>query len=164
MGVVLWYKWVMSAKGTKAPTMIGNKFAEGNPNSGRPRLIEKEELEQLGIDMVEWAKAKALVGSEVEKPIPFFLGAFARERGLYSYNLRDYAKESTDESKVFSQLLNEARQIQLEYFAVNGITRKFDAVFTKYTLGNISDWTDKQTLAGDKENPLFAGVEITIRK
>jgi hypothetical protein len=128
---------------------LGNKYAVGN-KGGRPRLIELHELEEFGLELVEWTKLKVEEAeiNEMEEngkaPKAFWLGQFARERGLYGYNLRDYAKGDREENKVFSQLLEEAKSIQQEYFATYGLGNKFNPVFTKYVLGNISDWRDKQ--------------------
>lgn len=129
----------------------GNKYAVGN-KGGRPRSLELEELDQFGIDLIEWAKNKAR--KKTKKPIPFWLGEFARERGLYGYNIRDYAKGERIENKVFSQRLEEAKEIQLGFFAENGLLGKWNAIFTKFVLPNISEWRDKQTVSGDKENPI----------
>lgn len=49
------------------PRLIGNQYAKGCTTSGRPRTVipEKEELIELGKDLVQWAAAKQQKGEPI---------------------------------------------------------------------------------------------------
>lgn len=117
----------------------GNQLAKGN-EGGRPEVWTQEQLMKESQALEEW----------IQNPNSYYLGEFCVSRG-YTLNQID---EIAGKSKVFSETLKKARQMQENRIVQNSLTRKFDGNFAKFVLANRAGWKEKTEVSGDANNPL----------
>lgn len=79
----------------------------------------------------------------IEQPDSYWLGSFATANGMYRTQLNELA--SKDEG--FSEAFKIALSVQEERIAKGAIEKRFDTVFSIFTLKNVAGWRDQRDLA-----------------
>ena len=97
-----------------------------------PEFIEEE---RKALD--KWAEAK-----KETLNFNFWLGDFVVERGYHRQRLSEFAEES----KVFSDTLKKAKQIQENKIVKGALLNKFNPSMAIFALKNVADWRDKKEM------------------
>ena len=115
-----------------------NKSGEG----GRPVMYTKEFIENEADAFLEW----------MNKPRSIYFKRFAIDRGYHPQRLSEFAEQNERFSEVYTQ----AKAWQETKLVEGGLMNEFNAGFTKFVMGNVCGWVDKQEtkVSGDASNPL----------
>lgn len=100
----------------------GNQYAKGH-GKGRPKIWDDDAIENEGAALLEWIKGDN----------GLYLDSFARQRGYSRQRLYEWEKTNKD----FADILTHAREWQEEKFLTKGLTREWDATFTKYAMARV---------------------------
>lgn len=115
---------------------IGNKFAQGN-KGGRPLKIAREDLVQLGNEMV--ADFQVHLDTLEEHKNPIFIENWARRHNISDVTLRRYCEENEE----FCASYKRCKQIQKEVLIKGGLKGWFNPTAFIFTAKNITDMRDK---------------------
>lgn len=117
----------------------GNKYAVGN-KGGAPEIYSDEWIQNEAQLFREW----------LEKPDSLFFTTFATDRGYCIQRLTEFA----DRSKVFSEVLKFAKDVQQNRLVNGGLKNETNSSITKFVLANHHNYTEKSQVSGDASNPL----------
>jgi len=110
-----------------------------NPG-GRPVKYTKEVIEKEADLLEKW----------IQKEGNTYLKRFALERGYDNKRLYEFAEVNTKFSRIL-KIVHEWQEVKL---VEGGLSSVFNPGFTKFVLGNVCGWTEKQQVSGDAANPL----------
>ena len=107
---------------------------------GRPVVYTEEFINAEADALQEW-----LMNDD-----NFYFKRFALSRGYSSQRLGEFAKVN----QKFSAILDLAKEWREVRLAEGGLSGKYNAGFTKFIMGNVCGFVDKQQISGDVSNPL----------
>ena len=110
----------------------GRPKGSTKPSKYTPEFIEKE---RVALD--KWAGEK-----KTTLNVNFWLGDFAVERGYHRQRLSEFAEES----KVFSDTLKKAKQIQENKLVKVALLNKFNPAMAIFALKNVAGWRDRKEM------------------
>ena len=112
----------------------------GSEEGGRPIKWNDEAIEIEAEAFWEW----------LQRPDSIWFESFAVERGYSPDFLSRWAKINDKFSRVyvFAKGWQKSRLVQ------GGLKNQFNSGFCKFVMSNTCDWSDKQHLTGDSNNPL----------
>lgn len=114
----------------------------GCETGGRPEKYTIAFIENEADAFLEWMKHSENL----------YFKKFAIERGYHPNRLAEFAEKN----EKFSGVYERAKAWQEVKLVEGGLLSKFNAGFTKFVLGNICGWAEKQEtkMSGDEINPL----------
>lgn len=114
----------------------------GCENGGRPEKYTKAFIEKEADAFLEWMKF----------PESLYFKRFAIDRGYHPNRLAEFAEQN----EKFSGVYEKAKAWQEVRLVEGGLLSEFNAGFTKFIMGNVCGWVDKQEtkVSGDAANPL----------
>lgn len=120
----------------------GHEAYNVNGEGGRPVKYTTEFIEAEADALEEW----------MTFPTSVYFKRFAFSRGYSQQRLNEFAEVS----ERFSAILARAKEWQEIRLAEGGLNNEFNPGFTKFVMGNVCGWTDRQEtkLSGDAINPL----------
>lgn len=122
------------------PAPKGHPPYNKNGEGGRPKKYTDDFIEKEADAFEEWMTRKTSLWYE----------DFAMERGYNPSLLSEWAKKN----ERFSAVYRNAKSWQQSLLIRGGLSNKFNAGFTKFVMGNVCGWYEKQLLAGDATNPI----------
>lgn len=124
------------------PAPKNHKPYPGCENGGRPEKYTKTFIEKEADAFLEWMK----------HPESIYFKRFAIDRGYHPNRLAEFAEQN----EKFSGVYEKAKAWQEVRFVEGGLLSEFNAGFTKFVMGNICGWVEKQEtkVSGDAANPL----------
>jgi hypothetical protein len=124
------------------PAPKKHKHYNINGEGGRPLKYTKDFIEAEAAAFEDW----------MNRVDSIYFKNFALERGYHPQRLSEFAEEN----ERFSEVYKRAQAWQENKLVEGGLTNVFNAGFTKFVLGNVCGWVEKQQtqLIGDAANPL----------
>jgi len=114
----------------------------GCQNGGRPAKYTKAFIESEADAFLLWMK----------NPESIYFKRFAIDRGYHPNRLSEFAENN----EKFSGVYEKAKAWQEVRLVEGGLLSEFNAGFTKFVMGNVCGWVEKQEtkVSGDAANPL----------
>lgn len=124
------------------PAPKNHKPYPGCENGGRPEKYTKAFIESEADAFSEW----------MSHPESIYFKKFAINRGYHPNRLAEFAEQN----EKFSGVYEKAKAWQEVRFVEGGLLSEFNAGFTKFVMGNVCGWVEKQEtkVSGDAANPL----------
>jgi hypothetical protein len=114
---------------------------------GHPKVWTADKIEAIADAFEVWMK----------KDDSIYYESFCVEMGINPENLSIWAKEN----ERFAQVYAMSKVWQRAKLVSGGLVNKFNAGFTKFVLGNTSNWSDRQQVSVEESaiNKLIKGVD-----
>ncbi|MDP1609178.1 MAG: hypothetical protein Q8L98_07690 [Chlamydiales bacterium] len=124
------------------PAPKNHKPYPGCENGGRPEKYTKAFIEKEADAFLEWMKS----------PESLYFKRFAINRGYHPNRLAEFAEQN----EKFLGVYEKAKAWQEVRLVEGGLLSEFNAGFTKFIMGNVCGWVDRQEtkVSGDAANPL----------
>lgn len=124
------------------PVPKNHKPYPGCENGGRPEKYTKAFIELEADAFLEWIKHLESI----------YFKRFAIERGYHPNRLAEFAEQN----EKFSGVYEKAKAWQEVRLVEGGLLSEFNAGFTKFVMGNVCGWAEKQEtkVCGNAANPL----------
>jgi hypothetical protein len=124
------------------PAPRGHAPYAGSETGGRPPKYTSEFIEKEADAFLEW----------MQKPDSIYYKNFCLERGYLPQRLSEFAEQNEKFAEVYAR----AKAWQEGKLVEGGLINVFNPGFTKFVMGNVCGWVDKQEtkISGDAANPL----------
>lgn len=126
-----------------------NRRRSGAPKGNKNALGNSGQQPQIYTD--EWINNEAKLFREwLNKPDSLFFTTFATDRGYCIQRLTEFANRSLE----FAEVLKFAKDWQANRLVNGGLKNETNASITKFVLANHHNYTEKQQITGDSNNPV----------
>lgn len=124
------------------PAPLNHPAYNSEGEGGRPVKYDAKFIEAEADAFEKW----------MSSPDSIYFKRFAINRGYHPNRLAEFAEQNERFSGVYAQ----AKAWQEVRLAEGGLRNEFNSGFTKFVMGNVCGWVDKQEtkVSGDSVNPL----------